>query len=175
MKRHLQEGFFWLRYRCKEKETFVDSSIWLIWKGIKMSVCVGSLFPCVITEGFSLYCLFCKHRLWSTMNHSALYCLYSFSSLKLKQLTLVELASHRGNPCSVCCDSMNIFPDTLPWNLIHVTSLWQAHGQKAPGFARMMPFWGRQFRNHCDLKVMSRVVVLVFVCSKQVLGYNSNQ
>lgn len=119
------EGFLRMRYRHKEKENFVDSRVWLIWKCIKMSVCVGALFACVVTEGFRLYGLFRKCRLWSHMNHSALYCLYSFSSLKLKQLTLVEACQSWRESIQCHVVSMNIFLDTLPWNLIHVMSLWQ--------------------------------------------------
>lgn len=55
-----------------------------------MSVCVGSLFPCVITEGFWLYCLFCKHRLRSAMNHSAPLLFILLQLPEIEQLMLVE-------------------------------------------------------------------------------------
>lgn len=72
--------------------------IWLIWRGIKMSVCVGSLFLCAVTEGFRLYCLLCEHRLWRAVSRGALCHLCSCSSLKLEQLTQVARCQSRGDP-----------------------------------------------------------------------------
>lgn len=92
--------------------------IWLIWRGIKMSACVGSLFPFAVTEGFRLYCLLCKHRLWRAVSRGALCCSCSCSSLKLEQLTQVARCQSRGDPGMY-------FHEALPWNLIAVMFLWQ--------------------------------------------------
>lgn len=86
-----------------------------------------------------------------------------------------KLPSHGGNPYCICYDSMNIISWHTAMKFHSCDVPWQAHSQKAPSFAKIMPFWERQFKNQCDLKLMTKEVLSVFIGSKQVLGYNTNQ